>query len=777
MAPHPPATAPTVADARLVPVALAAWAAAWVATSGHWAWAAAAGAFAFVGLVVALRRDRSRAVASVALMVVALGIGGGRLWQLESSPVSRLAHERAVVELTVVVRSDAVVRPGRGALPGLVLVRGVVTDMRGRGMSWRLRQPVLILWSDAGAAGARQLKVGERVRLWGRLAPAEAGQPLAAVIRARDGPVRVAAPGRLDAAVERMRGGLRAAVAMRPDAQKALVPALVLGDTSVMPESLTADFRTTGLTHLAAVSGANLAILLAFLTALGRGAGLPFRIVRGLGPVAVIAFVALCRSEPSVVRAAAMGMVAWAALGEGARGRSGLRHLCVAVLVLVLVDPWLARSAGFALSVLATGGIVLWAGRWSAAMGWAPRWVAETVCVPLAAQLATQPLVAALSGQVSLVGLLANALAAPLVGPATVLGFAATGASLLSPMLARAFGWCAGWAAQGIVWVAQGCARLPGAALRWPASPVALVVLAAACLILSRVVPAVLERAWTSVAVGLALALLLGRVPVQPGWPPRAWSVIACDVGQGDALLVRAGRGQAIVLDTGPDPGLLKTCLDSVGVRAVPLVVLTHLHADHAGGLDGLWGRPVGVVMLGPGAGPPAMRASVTARALAHGAVVRDAVAGELLTVGEATWRTIAAQSGALPLVDSDGESAAENDGSVVGVAESGGVRTLITGDLGESGQLRLLRDPVGLQCDVLKVPHHGSSDMSDDFYRATGAQIALISVGIDNGYGHPSARSLRVLGAAGMHVLRTDQSGAVAVGRLDQRWRIVTQR
>src|SRR5690606_29747553 len=146
---------------------------------------------------------------------------------------------------------------------------------------------------------------------------------------------------------------------------------------------------------------------------------------------------------PSVLRATAMGVVALAAVGRGGAGGRAIRHLCVAMLALLVVDPWLARSVGFALSVLATGGIIWWGGTWAERLSWLPRVIAEAVAVPLAAQVATQPVVAALSGQVSIVGLLANAVAGPLVGPATVAGFAAAGLSLVHPWPAAAAGWLA----------------------------------------------------------------------------------------------------------------------------------------------------------------------------------------------------------------------------------------------------------------------------------------------------------------------------------------------
>ena len=157
-----------------------------------------------------------------------------------------------------------------------------------------------------------------------------------------------------------------------------------------------------------------------------------------VGALGVVGFVLLARTEPSVVRAAAMGSVGLIGMGHHGR-RRGTRALGAAVLLLLLFDPWLALSLGFALSALATAGILWLAPGWrDRLLRWLPRWVAEAVAVPLAAQIACTPLVAAISGQVSLVAVVANLLAAPAVGPATVLGLAGGVLGLVSDPLGRA---------------------------------------------------------------------------------------------------------------------------------------------------------------------------------------------------------------------------------------------------------------------------------------------------------------------------------------------------
>ena len=184
------------------------------------------------------------------------------------------------------------------------------------------------------------------------------------------------------------------------------MPALVLGDTSGLDPELTRRlYLTTGLSISLQISGGNLTLLLDFLLTTARWA-VPTRLVatrRWSGRV--IIFVALCRTEPSVLRAVAMGLVALAALGSGSRA-AGVRNLAVASMILLLVDPFLSRSIGFTLSVLACAGIVWWAQRWTVIINrWLPPILAESIAVPLAAQLATTPLVAVISERVSVSGL------------------------------------------------------------------------------------------------------------------------------------------------------------------------------------------------------------------------------------------------------------------------------------------------------------------------------------------------------------------------------------
>ncbi|MEO7588046.1 MAG: ComEC/Rec2 family competence protein, partial [Arachnia sp.] len=471
------------------------------------------------------------------------------------------------------------------------------------------------------------------------------------------------------------------------------------------------------------------------------------------------------------VRAAAMGLVAVSATGAG-RGRRSVRNLALAVLCLMLVDPWLSRTWGFALSVAACSGIALWSPGWVEAMSaWAPRWFAEALAIPLAAQLATQPLIVALSGQVSVVGVLANALAGPFVGPATVLGLAAMCTAVV-PVVSLPLGWLAGWCVQPILWVAQLGASLPSAAWTWPATDVGVVLSGVGSVVAGSLVVLALRRRATTAALLVVLLVASLVRPVAWGWP-GPWQAVFCDVGQGDAAVLRASASTAVLVDTGPEPGPVLACLDSLGIRRIPLLVLTHFHADHIGGAKEVIRRfRPDVVIVSPFDSPTPAAEAIRQEAERVGAAVSTAEPGLSVTVGDVVWTTVSALDMDKAVDGGEGRSQAENDSSVVAVVEVAGLRLLMPGDAEPLGQRRALseatRHGISLRAHVLKFPHHGSARQEPDFFAVTGASLAVASAGQDNDYGHPAKAALELALRDGMAVARTDLDGAIAVSLAD---------
>lgn len=757
-------------DLRLLPLAAAAWAGAWLGTAGFRPEAPLLfSCFATLGLVAVLAfRARRAWVLLVAVVLAATTLlSGAREVQLHESLPAQLAAEGRSADVRVRLVGD-VRLVAQGSRPPLVVAGATLLRLETSATVVETSQQVVLFAAGEPGQELTGIAPGSVVELRGTLATAEPASPEAVAVRVREVVDVREGPGRVDSLVNLLRAGLqRASAAHSPPEQAALVPSLVVGDTSGITDEMTADFKATSLSHLLAVSGANLTLMLSVVLGVARGVGVRGRAVRAIAVACVVLFVLVCRSEPSVVRAAAMGLVSLSAIGLG-RGRRSMRHLGLAILCLMLLDPWLSRSWGFALSVAACCGISLLAPVWTRGMGWLPRPLAEALTIPLAAQLATQPLITALSGQVSVVGVLANMVAGPFVGPATTLGLAAT-SLVWFPAAAAALAWLAGLCVQPILWVAHLGASLPAASLAWPADALGVGLCVVACGLVALLVGELLrspEGVLVLVAVMVVGSLLR---PVPLGWPGQ-WDVVFCDVGQGDATVLRAAPGVAVVVDTGPDPRAVQDCLDSLGVEAVPVLVLTHYHSDHVGGAAALMARyEPGTVLVSPLSSPEAQAAQVARVAAGVGARTVVATPGQVITVGEVTWTTLGAFEPRQVDTGGRGESGEENDSSVVGLAEvAGGLRVLLPGDVEPGGQRRAmveaLRIGMPLQAHVLKLPHHGSSRQDEDFFRATGARVAVSSAGRGNDYGHPSDAALELAIRSGMQVARTDTEGAIAI-------------
>ncbi|QZY30789.1 ComEC/Rec2 family competence protein [Nocardioides coralli] len=707
--------------------------------------AALVGAVAVLVLVLGglgLARLRGSRTLAVAVLVLA-AVGATSLLraeQVSGDPVAQLAREGAVVRAEAVLTSDP--RPTRSGFGEGVVVRASVRSVTGRGATYHLRSPVLLLADPAWSTAP----LGARVRFTARLASPRSGD-LAAVASTVGPPDVVAAPDVWWRGAAVVRSSLRASVEERPAAQRALVPALVVGDDTGLDEGLAEQFRATGLTHLLAVSGTNLTLVVGFLLLAGRWCGVRGRGHYLVGALAIVGFVLIARTEPSVVRAAAMGTVALVGMGVDGR-RRGPRALGVAVVGLLLVDPELAVSVGFALSAVATAGILLLAPGFRDALArWLPRWLAGAIAVPLAAQLACTPLVAGISGQVSLVAVGANLLVAPVIGPATVLGLAGGLVGLVWAPVGRLLGTLASWCVAWLVLVAERGADLPTAAVGWGTGVLAIAGLTVLTVVTSLALPRLLRAPVPGLSSACLLVLLVAVPLPTPGWPPRGWVLVACDVGQGDALAVRVGAGAAVVVDAGPDPGAVDRCLDRLRVEQVPLMVLTHDHADHVDGASGVDDdRTLGEVE--------------TSDTSPYGAT---------RVVGEATLQVL------WPPPDLESEN--PNDTSVVLLVEVRGVRLLLTGDLEPPGQAVLARTWPDLAVDVLKVPHHGSRYQDLGWLLGLGARVAVVSAGVDNDYGHPSPDTVRPLQAAGLELLRTDLHGDVAVTVEDGELGVATAR
>lgn len=759
-------------DLRLLVPALAAWvvAAASLGRSPVQHLVLAGGLVVTGAVVVVVSRRSSWRVlrpqvglATCACVLVLLAAAGHAAAD-RAGVVPHLAADRAFARVEGVVLTEPRT-VGRGdERADLVVLRVRLEQVGARGKTSTPGTPVLV-FVDAGQ-GWEDLRWHGRFAAQGRLSlPDEPGAEVVAVLSPRGPPVVLEAPALPLRAADHARQRLRQAVDPVPADARGLIPGLVIGDTSLTPPELTEAMLDTGMSHLSAVSGSNVAIVLGAVVVLCRWCGVPRSWRAPLALVALVGFVVLCRPEPSVLRAGVMGVVGLIAL-SASRRRVSLPALAVAVLVLLCVDPALARSYGFALSTLATLGLVVFARPWGDAIAARlPRraaLVGDAVAIPLAAQVVCAPVIVLLQGTVSTIAVLANLLAAPLVAPTTVAGIGAALLGVVWLPLATLIAWVGALPAWLIGRIARTCARVPFGQIDWvdgPVGAVALTVLTVALVLTGpRLRWEAARRPSAVVAVIGVLTALLWPLPGRGGWPPPGWVVLGCDVGQGDAFLVPTGPASAVLVDTGPDPDLVGACLRRAGVQRLDAVVLSHFHSDHVGGLAGVLDSvPVATAYVSPVRDPPVEAERTLALLAEAGVPTHEAVAGQQLA-----WPGVRAEV-VWPSAQTGGGVGA-NDGSLVLDVTVDETRVLFTGDIEELAARQVGRALAGERFDVLKVAHHGSAVQDTDLVEGIGARVALIGVGADNTFGHPSPSALALVQRAGAVVLRTDQDGDIVV-------------
>ncbi len=551
------------------------------------------------------------------------------------------------------------------------------------------------------------------------------------------------------------------------DDSAGLVAGLAIGERGLISQTLSENMKELSLTHLVAVSGANLAIVAAavFMLASVTGVSRFWRFF--LAYLAIALYILLVGPESSVLRAGAMAAFVMASWWLG-RKVNPLIPLSWAVILLLLIDPALAVDFGFALSVFATLGLLILAAALHLRLE--PRlgtWLSLGVSASLAAQLYTMPVLLALQPSIPLYSVLANLAVEAVVAPVTVLGILAVIATPVLPQLTSLLTWFASLGTWWIEVVSNHLARLP--MTRIPMLPGDLGIFFTVLLVIG-VSLVLVSKSPNLRMLGFVFAALF-LVPI--GWVAsdlvrhsnfhQGWQVLNCDVGQGDALLLRDG-GEVALIDVGREDAPIDNCLDDLGIRHIDLLVLTHFDADHVGGIAGaLEGRSVGLALLS-GFDDDRPLVKLVSDVLSVSAQrVEIGYSGVTESLGSASWRVLAPSFAANEAEDS-------NDASVVVLFEMTGFNVLTLGDLGERGQLRLVRNywPVLFELRqmplILKVAHHGSKDQSNELHELVQPDVALISVGKDNDYGHPSRNLLAILADAKARTLRTDLLGPISI-------------
>lgn len=741
----------TVRHSLLLPLAaIAAWGSAWIATG--WRdptpmtivlWCAAAAVIIAAlrtsgGIRSALAIGAACAAIGAAVAMVS-GFGHGL-----RQPDSLTEHAGGGRSLTVSIEVTSV---------GDDRFRGTVRAWESAEVRHTAAAPVSVFAVAPAGVG-----IGSLVEVQGRLQRTEPGDR----VGYRVFPTRVTvvgAPPPLLGAMSALRQGFIDQVRTMPGEGAGLLPGLAIGDTRAVSSELDAAMKTVSLTHLTAVSGANCAIVTGLVLLVTAWLRFPrwSRTIAAL--VALAGFVLLVTPEPSVLRAAVMAVVVLTSAASG-RPNRGVSVLAVSIVVLLCHDPWLAREFGFVLSVLATGGLLLLSAPLASAMSRVmPRPLAVIVALPLAAQLACQPAIVLLDAALPTHGVVANLLAAPAAPVATVLGALACVLLPVLPGLSVPLAWVAWAPAAWIAAVAELTAALPFARVPWPEGLLGMLALAVLTALALVALLNPRRRRESLLVFATAAALLIGATTggelLTRLGRPSGWQLAQCDVGQGDAVFLRS-EGAIGLIDTGPSPDALAGCLDTLGIDRIDLLVLTHFDHDHAGGTQAVLGR-VDTALVGPTG--RASDEAVVASLRASGVDVVDATTGTWGVLGAHRWRVLWPAAGTRQAGNAASVTLALDpwDG-----CEPRCLSALLLGDLGAREQDRLVASGAVGAVDVVKVSHHGSADQSAELYRRAAATVALIGVGAENGYGHPTDEVLAILGETAGSVARSDRDGLV---------------
>ena len=754
-------------DLRLALPAIAAWGAAGLVVAnpraGWWWCAVAAVLIGLAAAIAVFTRRRGSGTAIVVLVAVGVVAAATAVAGANRHPhaLDELADgHRVTIDGTVTSTARASSAGGFGGDRVSFRMTATVVDVGSSRIAGRM--PALV-YSARHADGPR---IGERIHLTGTLGTRDAADSVAFMVFSAEWR-HSASPAPWLSWADGLRERFAHGSARLPGDGGTLLPGLAIGDESRVSAELDADMKSSSLSHLTAVSGSNCAVIVAGLLALAAAAGLPRAWRVGLALVGLAGFVVLVTPGASVLRAAVMASIVVLGTALGRPGRA-LPALSLAVFVLLVHDPWLARDYGFALSVLATGALLLLAPPLAVRLErWLPRWVAVGLSIPLAAQLACQPVLVLLNPTLPLYGVVANVLAEPAAPVGTVIGLIGCLVLPFCPPLASPLLWLAWAPSAWIAGIAHTTVALPGSALPWPGGVAGF----ALAVVLTGLVVAVVARPRTVrsrrvrtavtgasvLALVVATAVQLGPAVAVRASMPHDWIVGMCDVGQGDAIVLHDGREYGLI-DTGPSDERLTACLHRLHIGRLGLLVLTHYDLDHVGALGAVAGMTQ-LAVVGPGR--DAGDARDIARLRTAGAEVHVGRRGDQGVLGGLRW-TVLWPDASHPELDTS------NERGIALQVEGRGTTMLFLADLDERAQDAMLSLGAPPALDVMKVAHHGTSDTSERLDEVTHPRLGLISCGAGNSYGHPAARALELLRASGAQIARTDLQGLVLVTARD---------
>ena len=551
--------------------------------------------------------------------------------------------------------------------------------------------------------------------------------------------------------------------------RRAVIAGILLGEDEGLSPGLQDSFRTSGLYHLLAVSGQNVAYVVGGALLLAWLLGLPRALGHAAALIGVVGYVGAVGWQPSVVRAGVAGSLASLAWLCG-RARDRWYFLLVGAAVLLGWNPYSLLDPGFQLSFAAVGAIFVLVPRlqeWLEGYP-VPTQLAGVLAVSTACGAVTAPILLIRFGYVPVYSVASNALAAPVVAPLLGLSLACAVLNPVLPPAAASLAWTNGWLAAYLAGVARLFGDLPHARLAsWKAA--ALIAAAVAvCVALARL--RLLRGRRAPAAMALLTLVLVGwrlwPTPVPP--PPTGLRITFLNVGQGDSALIQVPEG-AVLVDEGPPEAHVARQLEDLGVHQLAAAVLTHPQRDHVGGAAEILERlRVGFLLDPDIPGNSVDERTARAAARRHRVRIVMARAGEAFRLGKLRLRVLWPDGPGTPGED-------PNQHAVVLLASYGRIDALLTADA-ESDVTLPLRPPA---VEILKVAHHGSSDAGlGELLARLHPRLAVISVGANNDYGHPTASTIGTLTHyRGLTVYRTDEDGRVIVESDGERFSVHTER
>ena len=535
-----------------------------------------------------------------------------------------------------------------------------------------------------------------------------------------------------------------------------LVPGLVLGDTSLQSEEFQEQMRKVGLSHLTAVSGANFVLVASFLLWFLQFIVKKLKIRIIIVLIVLFLFIFLVRPTPSVLRAAVMTLVILLARIRGERSL-GVPSLGAAITLLILLDPFQAIDPGFALSVLATAGILFLSPRFEQKFESSikPKFLLQAVSIPISATLFCLPVIILLSNEISSATVPSNILVAPVIAPITILGFLS---AIITPLISgvgQIFFNIASFLANYIVFTSDLMANFPS--LYFSNTKVVL---------LSIFILLVMIFMGRKKLANLLIVIIVTQVVVTTSsWPGKGWQIVNCDVGQGDGLVINLGKKSAIVIDTGPDSKAIDQCLRSLKIKEIPLLILTHFHADHVGAISAvLENRVIGDVWISNLYEPKAAYEEVMKQL--SGKKVKSVFAGDryFFDSNNTDIQVLWPQRQVNEFNKLPGDGSKVNNSSISVLIKNNDISLFSGGDIEPEVQEAIYKSGLLTQVDVLKVSHHGSAYQYLPMLEMLNPKVAIISVGEGNSYGHPDGKFINELANRGAKVWRTDQSGGISV-------------